>query len=412
MIAKNKPELMSEPTCMIITTHFLPLIGGAQSVYDALARNLADQVSVLTAYTDYTTERSVDRWQEFDKSCPYPIARLKEVRLPMQSNDARSIFSKAISLYKEHNLRAKVLNTIERQEKTNPVDIYCIGALDALGWLVQDIQVRFQKKTMLYIHGEEVSQKPYNDRAYARRIKAIEAVDHIVAVSDFTKQCLVKAYGVAPEKVSVLTNGVDFNRFASASHPISNDREIKTYDLTILSVGRLVERKGFDRLIQAFSRIDLKNHNVQLRIIGEGPYKKHLQQLVSDYNLEGRVIFGGAVNDGELVAEYKNADIFAMPNRTLADGDTEGLGLVFLEAAASKTALLGGNAGGVPSVITNDETGLLVDGRDVDEIYQKLMILIENSSLRSRLAQNAYEYAKSQDWRLKAIEFQTILKNI
>ena len=120
----------------------------------------------------------------------------------------------------------------------------------------------------------------------------------------------------------------------------------------------------------------------------------------------------GKLNDAELVREYVDADIFIMPNRTLSDGDTEGFGLVFLEAAAAKTAIIGGNAGGVTSAIKQGETGLLVDGKNVNDIAGTIALLLDDKAYRIKLSKSAYRFAESQDWALKASKFQAVLQKV
>jgi phosphatidylinositol alpha-1,6-mannosyltransferase len=113
-----------------------------------------------------------------------------------------------------------------------------------------------------------------------------------------------------------------------------------------------------------------------------------------------------------LIKYYHDADVFAMPNRTMPDGDTEGFGLVFLEATAAKTATIGGDAGGVPCAVNNGETGLLVDGNNIEDIAEKLELLIKDSILRDKMAVDGHKYAATQNWQEKAQDFQAILQSV
>ena len=107
-------------------------------------------------------------------------------------------------------------------------------------------------------------------------------------------------------------------------------------------------------------------------VVGEGSMTERLWKLVSDLRLESTVLFTGGVSDDDVLEYYRTCDVYAMPNRTTVTGDTEGFGLVFLEAGACGKAVIGGKAGGVPDAIRDGETGFLVDGTSVDaDVYKR-----------------------------------------
>jgi phosphatidylinositol alpha-1,6-mannosyltransferase len=401
---------MADKTCKIITTHFLPLIGGAQVVYDALARYSGGNVSILSAYRDYVSGRTVKDWQAFDMATPYEITRLEHLRADIQAQQKSGFISPLVSFYKERALKHNIMNEIIKAEQQKPHDVYCIGSLDALGWLSKAIKTTLNKKVILYIHGEEVSQTPYKSSILRKRHTTIASADYLVAVSDYTKACLVENYGVCSDKISVLKNGVHFDRFQNTGlkAPFKNDDDT----IKILSVGRLVERKGFDHLLLAVKKVLSTHRHIRLDIVGEGPYKSALSHIIKENGLENSVALLGECSEDELTKHYQSADIFAMPNRTMPDGDTEGFGLVFLEAAAAQTAIIGGNAGGVPCAVIHNQTGLLVDGERVDDIADKLRVLIDDKPLRKALANQAHEYSKALTWQSKAQAFQNLLEKV
>jgi phosphatidylinositol alpha-1,6-mannosyltransferase len=401
---------MVNKRCMILTTHFLPLIGGAQTVYDAVARHSHGRISILTAFRDYVDGSLVDGYEIFDSEVSYPISRLEALRPDFNQQAKVSFFSRVKSFGQSLWIKRQLIRELDNLERQMPQDVYCIGSLTSLGWMTKTIQKRFGKKVVLYIHGEEVSLKPYNHRADLWRKQALYAADHIIAVSEFTKNCLMNDHGIVPEKITVLTNGVDFKQYQTCTK--SAGAISREDGFQILSVGRLIERKGFDNLIRAFHRVQKRCQGLKLDIVGEGEYRPFLMRLIDDLSLNDHVKLTGELSGPELAQKYVNADIFAMPNRTLQDGDTEGFGLVFLEAAAAKTAIIGGDAGGVPSAIKHSETGMLVDGADIDNIADTIIKLLDDPDLRAKLTENAHHYAQSQDWSVKADEFQAILQKV
>jgi len=121
---------------------------------------------------------------------------------------------------------------------------------------------------------------------------------------------------------------------------------------------------------------------------GTGPNENNLRLLVENEGLLNNVLFLGQIPEEEIVLFHQMGDVFIMPNRTLDSGDTEGFGIVFLEANAVGKAVIGGNAGGVVEAVEDGKTGLLVDSRDIKAIEKALRLLIENKSLRNKLGQN------------------------
>jgi glycosyltransferase involved in cell wall biosynthesis len=147
----------------------------------------------------------------------------------------------------------------------------------------------------------------------------------------------------------------------------------------ILYAGNLVPSKGVDVLIQAYARVRDRGLQCGLRILGEGPDRARLEELA---RTAGRpdVEFSDFVPQDRMPEEYGRSTVTVLPTR----GDAEGLGLTLVEALLAGSAIVGTRAGGIPEVIQNEETGLLV-GESVDDLAQALDRLIRDPALRSRL---------------------------
>jgi phosphatidylinositol alpha-1,6-mannosyltransferase len=131
----------------------------------------------------------------------------------------------------------------------------------------------------------------------------------------------------------------------------------------------LVPRKGQDMLIRALPSIRRRVDGAALVIVGGGPYSEPLRRLAARCGVAEHVTFTGGVPPRELPAHHALGDVFAMPCRTRGAGlDVEGLGIVFLEASAAGVPVVAGRSGGAPETVLDNETGLVVDGRSVDEI--------------------------------------------
>jgi phosphatidyl-myo-inositol dimannoside synthase len=154
----------------------------------------------------------------------------------------------------------------------------------------------------------------------------------------------------------------------------------------VLTVGRLVERKGHDTMLRALPRVIRQVPNVVYLIVGSGPYESRLRSLARELELEDNVVFCGHVPDDELVAYYHACDVFAMISRELP-GDTEGFGIVFMEAAACAKPTVGGRSGGVPDAIVDGETGFLVAPTAPEQVADAIVRIGRDRSLARRLGE-------------------------
>ncbi len=151
---------------------------------------------------------------------------------------------------------------------------------------------------------------------------------------------------------------------------------------SILSVGRLVPRKGHDVLLQATARMELRAPVV---IVGDGPERARLTALADRLGLGDRARFTGWLPPTELERRWAEAAVFAMPCRTEAEGDTEGFGLVFREAAARGLPAVAGGEGGAREAVAQGETGVVLDDpRDPDALAAALDALLADPALRAR----------------------------
>jgi len=144
----------------------------------------------------------------------------------------------------------------------------------------------------------------------------------------------------------------------------------------ILCVAHLYPRKGVDTLIRAFARL---RRRALLRIAGIGPERRTLEQLTHELGIEDRVQFLGYLPFEALVAEYRNATIFALPSTQ------EGFGIVFLEAMASSLPIVAGRAAAVPEVVADGLTALLVNPDDAEGLAENLTNLLDDPARRVQM---------------------------
>ena len=160
----------------------------------------------------------------------------------------------------------------------------------------------------------------------------------------------------------------------------------------ILFVGRLMEVKGIDVLINAFSQLvaDERFNEWTLDVVGEGPELDRLTSLTQKQGMEQRIEFHGSKHRHELVEFYNQAELFVLPSKTTSLGEKEGLGLVVLEAMMAGVPVIGSDCGGISETIVHQKTGLIVPEDDVDALHGAMVELLNNASLRTELAENAH----------------------
>jgi phosphatidylinositol alpha-1,6-mannosyltransferase len=214
---------------------------------------------------------------------------------------------------------------------------------------------------------------------------------------------------VPPEKITLIHNGVDTKRFTPGrKSAVLTDRHGLSGKKIILTIGRIVPRKGLDTVVRALPRILKQVPNAHYLIVGSGEYQPALKYLADKTGVADRVIFAGRVTESELVDYYRLCDVFAMPNRDMPGGDTEGFGLVFLEANACGKPVVGGRAGGAVEAVIDGENGLLVDGWSIQDVADAITRLLTDTKLYQHLAERGLEIALASASKTKAGQFYSL----
>ena len=195
--------------------------------------------------------------------------------------------------------------------------------------------------------------------------------------------------------IKVVPMGVDLKKF----HPGNYNEKFKAAfgekNLLLLGVGRLAEKKGFKYLIEAMPLILQEIPSAKLVIIGFGPQKARLENQIQQLELASSISLIGGKTGKELQDWFASADIFIGPSIITADGDTEGQGVVFLEAMASGTAVIASDVGGIKDAVRDNISGLLVPEKNPQAIAEKVLTLAKNNQLKEKLIQNALELVRS-----------------
>ena len=240
------------------------------------------------------------------------------------------------------------------------------------------------------------------DRA-ALRTKFADAAS-VVTVSEFNVRWIGENYGAAVP-VRRIYNGLDLHAFPYRS---PEDRPA-----LVLAVGRLVEKKGFDTLIEACAVLRDSAVPFTCTIIGEGPLREALTKKVEDNGLGGQVALIGNRPQCDVIAALHEAAVFAAPCLLADDGDRDGLPTVLVEAMALGTPCVSTDVTGIPEVVRDGDTGLLVPQRDPIALAGALARLLGDPRLRLQLAGNARNLIKTDfDVDRNAAELRSLFREV
>ena len=239
------------------------------------------------------------------------------------------------------------------------------------------------------------------------------SVDHLTYLGTFTKKEISKSLSKRAKDAMIhIAPGIDTKKFKPVdAKGLRADLGLTNKEV-IISVGRLVPRKGQDQLVRAMPEI-LKSHpNAHLLFVGTGSYKKDLDNLIVERSLQQHVSFTGRVQYEDLAKYICVGDIFAMPSRSRMAGlEVEGLGIVYLEASACGLPVLGGDSGGAPDAVLPGVTGLVVNGRDTKAVADGAIKLLDAD--RKAMGEAGRKWAvETWDWEIWATKFVQLVRGV
>ncbi|PIR93051.1 hypothetical protein COT99_02875 [Candidatus Falkowbacteria bacterium CG10_big_fil_rev_8_21_14_0_10_43_10] len=286
--------------------------------------------------------------------------------------------------------------------KKHRIQTVLVGHILPLGtvtWLLRKI-IKFDY--VVFLHGMDLTfaMKSRRKKWLARRILA-DAKKIICANSYAAK---IAGEIVNSGKVAVVNPGIEVRSMKSE---VRSDELKKKYNLQgkkiLLQVGRLVKRKGYDKVIETLPEVLKQVPNLVYIIIGDGPELDNIKYSI--LNIKDNVLILTDVNDEELEAWYDLCDIFIMPSRDM-DGDFEGFGIVYLEANAHGKPVIAGDSGGVRDAVKDGVNGLLVNPENTEEIADAIIKLYKDDELRIKLGEQGREWVKEFSWENKVKEIK------
>lgn len=285
------------------------------------------------------------------------------------------------------------------------------GAAAPLGIMARAMRRAGAQKIVALTHGHEVWWAKVPPFTFAIRFMS-RSIDAITYLGNYTRGEISKALSKADSnKLVQIAPGIDVDHFI----PTDSSKlraELGLADKSvIISVGRLVHRKGQDKLIAALPAIRTAVPSVHLVLVGVGPHQDYLEKLARKLKVSDSVTFIGRINYAELPKYICLGDIFAMPSRSRYFGlEVEGLGIVYLEASACGLPVVGGKSGGAPDAVLVGETGVVVDGTNSSEIAEACIDLLNNPELCALMGANGRSWIiENWRWEIWATRYAALL---
>ena len=306
----------------------------------------------------------------------------------------------------------RVARNLARIIKDHKIVVAAFGAAAPLGLLSASMKRAGVSKTVALTHGHEVWwAKVFPFNLAMRRIAS--TVDTLTYLGDFTQRAISRSISKKSAHAMVrIAPGIDVEHFS----PVDSTALRKELNLegkkVIVSVGRLVHRKGQDHLIESLPEIVRRVPNAHLLMVGKGPYLDHLAKLVAVHKLQDHVSFIGRIQYAELPQFICAGDVFAMPSRSRFGGlEVEGLGIVYLEASACGLPVVAGASGGAPDAVIEGVTGLVVDGTNDSEITDAIVSLLNDSERAEKMGTAGRQWiTENWRWEIWSAQFNTLLE--
>jgi glycosyltransferase involved in cell wall biosynthesis len=400
----------------LVLTEWPPAVGGMQTHARHLAAHLARRGHAVEVLTYRITDAVLqEEARAFDERQPFPVRRILS-RLGYWHNVAL-IRQRVREFRAEAVYASTVFYGHLRSHAQVPVVCRCVGNDVLRPWLGYPYpwpsraigSAPLQRGLRWWLeHGQHPDWVDRVFRASRERLMREAAAGHsgILANSQYTADLLGRI-GIASERIEVVGGGVDSQRFAPPSDSKRAAREalgIDPRDLVVLTVCRLVEKKGVEVLLDATARLRVAFPRLKLVIVGDGRKRRVYEACAAALGLQGAIRFEGRVPHERIAHHFWAADVFALASYESrhADGqvrDVETMGRVLCEANAAGVALVATRTGGTPSIVRDGGNGLLVPPGDAQAMANAIARVLRHNELRAGLVASGLELARREfDW--------------
>lgn len=349
---------------LLVTQDFPPNTGGIETYCFELAKRFVKSTEHFAVLAPSHREAKL-----IDQNLPYPVYRIpvKNSLLPLMVPIPEMYFS-----------------VIEKFDTVLHAQWQTVGAS------VLSKKVGYPKHIYVAAHARELLISPFyadggrtSRKLHSWRKKLLSKVDGFFPVSQYTASILLED-GIPAGKIHIVGNGTDPEVFKPQNTSLLAKELNLGEKKVILTICRLVPRKGIDLVLHALKKVIEHRKDVVYLIGGTGPDEERLKSLVFEFNLGQYVKFLGRIPDDKMASYYSISDVFVMPASN-EPPDVEGFGIVFLEANACGTAVIGSKTGGIPDAVIHGETGFLIEEQNLGQLVDYLTKLLNNKELAGKM---------------------------
>jgi phosphatidylinositol alpha-1,6-mannosyltransferase len=379
---------------LLLADSFLPHRGGSRTYYYQLYKDWApDQVTVLT--------KKVPGWQEFDARESTDHFRIIRRFRPVPSSRYSELPKAVLPL-----LHAAARTHVEHVDVLHSGDLFPQGITALLLRRLRALPY------IAFCHGEEVSQTDRFRYQPTIRNRIYLSADAVIANADYACRRL-REIGVPADRIHKITPGVDCDVFSPGTpNPELQERHRLSKCFVLLTVARLIPRKGHDMVLKAVARLAGEFPYLHYLIVGTGPEELKLRDLASALGISQRVTFAGFVSDDQLPDCYRMSNVLIMPNRE-QNNDLEGFGISFLEASATGKPVIGGRSGGTSEAVSHGISGELIDGTDLKQLVAAIRAFLVEPGKAEAMGRAGRTRAQLEfDWKIRAQQLRYITRDV
>ncbi len=358
---------------LVVTRSYPPEIGGMQNLMWGLTNSLSKH-DLIKVFADGHKNA-----KQFDEKVSFTIERIGGPKI--------------IKKYRKSLL---VNNYLESNKKVKTVIADHWKSLE---------QIKTNVKKICLIHSKEINHKKgsFSNR---RILKAFNNIDQVVANSEYTKNLAVEI-GIDQNKIIVINPGVFPVKDIDKSLIKEAEKLLKNKNPRLITVSRFDKRKNHEKVIMALRNLKQIYPNIVYTCIGYGDEEENIKKLTNELELNEQIIFLKNISQDLKNALVAKSNAFVMPS-IIHKTSVEGFGIAYVEAAQYGIPSIGGKDGGASDAIKNNETGIICDGNNLEEIYSSIDLILKNNTY-VELGKKAKDYAIKFEWDNIVKEYLKVL---
>jgi len=357
---------------LIVTRSFPPELGGMQSLMWGLSKELSKNF-MIKVFADF-----VDGHKEFDEQASFSIERVGGIKL--------------LRKYR----KAQLINEFIKENK--------IEGIISDHWKSLEL-IKSNKKKYCLIHSKEINH-PKGTSLNKRVLEVLNNIEKVIANSEYTKNLAIDC-GVHKEKIVVINPGVDPAEELDKKSLEKVESLLKVKSPRLITVSRFDKRKNHEKIVMALRNLKQIYPDIVYICVGYGDEEENIKKLVKELDLESQVMFFKDISNELKNALVAKSNIFVMPS-VIHKKSVEGFGIAYVEAAQYGISSLGGKDGGAADAIEHEQTGLICDGNNLDDIYSSINSMFENKKYLE-YGKNAKEFVSKFYWPNIIEEYKKIL---